>query len=114
VSAHDARDAAASALLLSLPWRVGGSVGRTVYAVREGWHDHARDDDALMIGVMDTEALATDAVNGHNMMLSLARGEHRLERRVPCKTCEGTNLVGDLGCWDCVEGYQWVVVGDEL
>lgn len=45
-----------------LPWRVGRTVGRTIYA-QLGYD--ASDDDVL-IGVMDSPALAYVAVVGHN------------------------------------------------
>ena len=48
------------------PWRVGRKVGRTIYAVASP--GHPSDDDPL-IGVMDTPALAAEAVEAHNAML---------------------------------------------
>lgn len=44
------------------PWRIGRSVGRTIYAVRG---PKASDND-LLIGVMDTPHLAREAVDCHN------------------------------------------------
>jgi hypothetical protein len=52
-----------------LPWRVGRKVGRTIYA-------HATDDpdgDGVLIGMMDTPALATEAVTWHNQRLEVWR-----------------------------------------
>jgi len=64
---HDARDAGDSLRCLLAPWRVGGSVGRTLYAVLRGdIHEQARDDDAVMIGTLDTEQLARAAALAHN------------------------------------------------
>jgi len=48
------------------PWRVGRKVGRTVYALVD---DEPTDHD-LLIGVMDTKALAEAAVRAHNEELS--------------------------------------------
>lgn len=50
--------------LILAPWRIGRKVGRTIYAVMgEG------DDQDPLIGVMDTPALAQQAVDGHNAAL---------------------------------------------
>jgi hypothetical protein len=46
-------------------WRVGRKVGRTIYAQLG---DEPSDDDVL-IGMMDTPALAKDAVESHNQAL---------------------------------------------
>ena len=51
---------------LSLPWRTGRHVGRTIYA--QGGPEASREDDEL-IGVMDTPELAAEACAGHNHML---------------------------------------------
>lgn len=48
-----------------LPWRVGRKVGRTIYAQVGA---EASDDDVL-IGVMDTAALAAEAAHAHNSIL---------------------------------------------
>jgi hypothetical protein len=63
---HDARDGHASLACLLAPWRTGGSIGRTIYAVFGDIHEHARDDDATVIGIMDTAQLAEAAVVAHN------------------------------------------------
>jgi hypothetical protein len=64
---HDARDAQESLQCLLAPWRTGGSIGRTIYAVLgTGGHEHARDDEAVVIGIMDTEQLASGVVAAHN------------------------------------------------
>jgi hypothetical protein len=47
---------------LSVPWRVGRKVGRTIYAQT----GPEPSDDDVLIGVMDTPELAEDAVNCHN------------------------------------------------
>jgi hypothetical protein len=66
-TAYDARDGQDSLRCLLAPWRTGGSVGRTIYAVfGDGGHEHARDDEATVIGMMDTAQLAEAAVVAHN------------------------------------------------
>jgi len=52
--------------LLSLPWRTGRSVGRTIYA--QGGDSASRED--ALVGVMDTPELAAEACAGHNARLS--------------------------------------------
>lgn len=52
--------------LLSLPWRVGRHVGRTIYA--QGGAEASREDDEL-IGVMDSPLLAAEACAAHNERL---------------------------------------------
>jgi hypothetical protein len=47
-----------------MKWRTGRKVGRTIYA--QAWPD-ARDTDVL-IGMMDSPALARQAVEDHNAM----------------------------------------------
>lgn len=69
---HDARGQSASMRLADRPWRVGGSVGRTIYAV-EGPNDPA---DTL-IGMMDSEELARLVVDDHNTMYAARQGTHR-------------------------------------
>jgi hypothetical protein len=54
---------------LGRPWRVGRKVGRTVYAVIG---EIASDSDPL-IGVMDTWALAEEAVEAHNARIRWKR-----------------------------------------
>lgn len=53
------------------PWRVGRSVGRTIYAVRG---PAASKNDAL-IGVMDTPHLAQEAVDAHNARIGWTEPE---------------------------------------
>ena len=48
------------------PWRVGRKVGRTIYALVGG---EPSDEDEL-IGVMDSIAVASTAVEAHNATLS--------------------------------------------
>jgi hypothetical protein len=48
------------------PWRVGRKVGRTIYVLVNGT---ASDEDEL-IGVMDSRAVATAAVEAHNLTLA--------------------------------------------
>lgn len=47
---------------LTRPWRVGRKVGRTIYSCA-GTGD---PDDDRLIGMLDTHALAAEAVAGHN------------------------------------------------
>lgn len=47
------------------PWRVGRKIGRTIYAVVG---DKPSDTDVL-IGMMDSRALAAEAVGAHNERL---------------------------------------------
>lgn len=44
-------------------WRVGGQVGRTIYA------QGPNDPKGVLIGVMDTRELAIDACTHHNNFL---------------------------------------------
>lgn len=49
----------------NFPWRVGRSQGRTIYAVVS----RTAGDGDLLIGTMDTRALAAEAVACHNARL---------------------------------------------
>lgn len=51
---------------MTLPWRVGRHVGRTIYA--QGGEEASRDADVL-IGVLDTPELAAEACAAHNALL---------------------------------------------
>jgi hypothetical protein len=51
--------------LISLPWRIGRRVGRTIYAMTGA----APSDDDPLIGVMDTRELAEAACLAHNFDL---------------------------------------------
>jgi hypothetical protein len=53
------------------PWRVGRSVGRTLYAVR----GPAATKEDVLIGVMDSPFLAREAVDCHNARLGWAEPE---------------------------------------
>ena len=48
-------------------WRVGRSVGRTIYAIVAPTHD-------VLIGVLDTPLLAADAVYAHNILRAATKG----------------------------------------
>jgi hypothetical protein len=52
---------------LTMPWRTGQTVGRTIYA-QIG--DNPSDHDHLL-GLMDTPQLADHAVKAHNAVLRL-------------------------------------------
>jgi len=56
--------------LLSLPWRTGRHLGRTIYA-RLG--PEASDEDPVL-GMMDTAELAEEACSAHNYCLGMQRG----------------------------------------
>ena len=47
-------------------WRTGRKVGRTIYVLVNNDERLPSDDDVL-IGVMDTAALASEAVRAHNL-----------------------------------------------
>lgn len=49
----------------ALPWRVGRKVGRTLYCQLGS----APSDDDVLVGMMDTRALAELAVSAHNAQL---------------------------------------------
>lgn len=66
---QDARAGYEAAWLVDLPWRVGRSVGRTVYAQVD--EDPSKMD--LLVGMFDTGELAAEAVRCHNAAL-LTRG----------------------------------------
>jgi hypothetical protein len=55
--------------LVSLPWRTGRKVHRTIYAMTG---PEPSDDDPL-IGVMDTPELAAEAVEAHNYRLAMTK-----------------------------------------
>lgn len=60
---------------LQNPWRVGRKVGRTIYAqIRT-----EPSDDDVLIGVMDTPAIARAAVEGHNRLMGHAAGMKALD-----------------------------------
>jgi hypothetical protein len=59
-------------------WRVGRKVGRTIYAQI----GPEPSDDDVLIGVMDTSALAEDAVQAHNAQLT-PWGANRVSERSP-------------------------------
>lgn len=62
------------ALTVASVWRVGRSLGRTVYAVV----GDNRDDD-VFIGMMETRALAERVVSDHNALLHAWDGVNRRE-----------------------------------
>lgn len=49
--------------LVNLRWRVGRHVGRTIYAMLDR---RIASDDDILIGLMDSEELAREAVTAHN------------------------------------------------
>jgi hypothetical protein len=51
-------------------WRVGRRVGRTIYAQIGA----EPSDDDVLIGVMDTPAIARAAVEGHNRLMGAKAG----------------------------------------
>jgi hypothetical protein len=64
---HDARPQVVGHSLALAPWRVGRSVGRTVYAQL----GHDPGDADVLIGVFDNAALALEAVAAHNARLAV-------------------------------------------
>lgn len=56
----------------NFPWRVGRRKGRTIYAVVS----RTASDEDLLIGLMDTRALAAEAVDAHNTRLGWTDPEH--------------------------------------
>ncbi len=56
--------------VMQMPWRVGRSVGRTIYA-QTGPSPSKRD---RLIGVMDTSGLAESVVIAHNHPLGESQG----------------------------------------
>ena len=50
-----------------MAWRTGRSIGRTIYAVPPG--AQYRSGDEVVLGMMDTPALASHIVKIHNMWL---------------------------------------------
>lgn len=71
MSTHDARGPVISRQLADREWRVGGSVGRTIYAV-EG----RNDPSDFLIGMMDSADLARLVVDDHNTMHAARQGTH--------------------------------------
>ena len=61
---------------LSLPWRTGRKVGRTIYAQ----HGPEPSDTDELIGVMDTPVLAAEAVRWHNAAQQIPQD---IRREVP-------------------------------
>jgi hypothetical protein len=53
-----------------VPWRVGRSIGRTIYAIVDEDADRKKD---IVVGMMDTRELAEEAVVAHNERLSYLR-----------------------------------------
>jgi hypothetical protein len=60
------------------PWRVGRSVGRTIYAVTG---PEATKTD-ILIGMMDTRALAAEVVDAHNLLLGKPKANLTPEEQV--------------------------------
>lgn len=56
--------------LMEMRWRVGRKVGRTIYAMV----GPEPSDDDILIGMMDSVALAMDAVGAHNTRLNRVKG----------------------------------------
>jgi hypothetical protein len=53
---------------LSLPWRTGRHLGRTIYAMT----GPGPSDSDLVLGMMDSRELAAEACEAHNCLLALA------------------------------------------
>ncbi len=59
--------------LSALPWRVGRTVGRTIYAMV----GEVPGEDDVLIGMMDTAELAGEACVAHNHRRTRGRGPFR-------------------------------------
>jgi hypothetical protein len=57
---------------LNVPWRVGRSVGRTIYAYP--FPDRPPCEHDPLLGIMDTPALADAAVRAHNDEVARSAG----------------------------------------
>jgi hypothetical protein len=85
------------------PWRVGTSVGRTIY-----------DADDNLIGVMDTPLLAAEVVEGVNLVAGLGRrtleaGLRVKEALAPEKPATG--LLEPVQDWQSRRGRQCTACG---
>jgi hypothetical protein len=70
IEPYDCRSEETSRWLATLPWRIGGSVGRTIYARAAGGPtEHARDQETYLIGLMDSALLAQAACDAHNALI---------------------------------------------
>lgn len=70
IQPYDCRAEEESRWLATLPWRVGGSIGRTIYAWAAGaTTEHARDQESYLIGLMDSLLLAQAVCDAHNAQL---------------------------------------------
>lgn len=56
------------------PWRIGRSLGRTIYAVDEASEDRKADE---YLGMMDDRAIAAHIVETHNAELNTRRTSTR-------------------------------------
>ena len=61
----------------ALPWRVGRTVGRTIYAMV----GQAPSEDDVLIGMMDTAELAGEACVAHNHRRTRGRGPFRAQEK---------------------------------
>jgi hypothetical protein len=87
---------------LSLPWRVGRHVGRTIYA--QAGDEASRETDVL-IGVMDTVELAAEACRAYNERLRGA-GAEEITLNTIRRWAEGTiEVIGSAGLPHAA-GYQ--------
>lgn len=96
-------------------WRTGRKVGRTIYAQL---HPEASDEDEL-IGVMDTDSLAAEAVESHNSHLDrliranadrVMRDEAAEARRRrlepgPCAFCDALKVKREGG-YECLSDHK--------
>ena len=65
------------AALSVLPWRVGRTAGRTIYAMVGA----VPSDDDVLIGMMDTAELAGEACVAHNHRRTRGRGPFRAQEK---------------------------------
>ena len=77
-----------------VPWRVGRSVGRTIYAVVD-----PDADKQVLIGMMDTRELAADAVESHNFLLTFEDpAQRRVRAQHRCPECGFRNPDHHVKC----------------
>lgn len=96
-------------------WRTGRKVGRTIYAQL---HPEASNEDEL-IGMMDTDRLASEAVEYHNAHLDeliradahrvmrdeAAEAQYRRSEPGPCELCDALKVKREGG-YECLSDHK--------
>jgi hypothetical protein len=95
---------------VSLPWRVGRTVGRTIYAQADD--DHT--DAGLLIGVLDTRGLAAEACASHNATISVQidSSPQQRARRAFNELCQAVDELSDDDARDFMGDAVSVFVSD--